>query len=173
MSLYSDTRATVRDIVLNALSEYPSTPVIYSHQDAPVPNATYITVNILSLTQEGMTAQSSRLNDDEQLDYLTPYSMIVSFSATGSQSGDIITSLYQRLKNSVSNREFSLASNISVLNKSSITRTPYKAPTKWIEFTGFTARFFFISHFSETIYPVQSVVVEDTNNSITFTIPPN
>lgn len=173
MSFYSELRTIVKDCVIQGLSEFPSTPVIYSHQDGVIPNSTYITVNILSVTQEGMSEQSGRLNEAGEIDILTPYSMLVNFSATGAQAGDVITSVYKRLKNSPSNRESLAVSNVSVLDKSSITRNAYRANTKWVEFLGFTARFYFISHFSETVYPVETVVVEDLNNSITFTIPPN
>jgi hypothetical protein len=173
MSFYSDLRKIVKDCIIQGLSEFPTTPVIYSHQDAPIPDSTFITVNILSVTQEGMSQQSGRLSEVGEIDVLTPYSMLVNFSATGSQAGDVITSVYQRLKNSPSNVEALAVSNVSVIDKSSITRNAYKANTKWVEFLGFTARFYFISHFSETVYPVETVVVEDLNNSITFTIPPN
>ncbi len=174
MSMYSLQRQLIRNVVKNALTEYPlqDGKIIYSHLNGTVPTGTYITINILFTDQEGRTQQSGLLDEAGLVHYLTPYRMRVNFQTTGNQAGDISHSLYQRLGNSGLNREFSSLSNISVLQKSSITRNPFKIDTTWIEYFSFSADFYFISHFSESVQAVESVVVEDGNNSITFTVPP-
>lgn len=178
MSIYSLQKQSIRNIVKNALTEYPLTDgkIIYSHQNGTVPQGTYITINITFTDQEGRTEQSGVLDEAGLIHYLTPYRMRVNFQTTGSQAGDIAHSLYQRIGNSQLNRDYSNYSdpvlNLSVLQKSSITRNPFKIDTTWIEYFSFSVDFYFISHFSESVQAVESVVVEDVNNSITFTIPP-
>ena len=161
MSMYSYQRDAVRDLAINALTEYPLSEqnVIYSHQSSPVPNSTYLTINILSTEQEGRTQQSGLLDEEGNIHYLTPYRMRVSFQTTGNNAGNVSHSLYQRLGNSASNRELGSLSKISVLQKTSLRRNPFKIDTKWIEVFEFSVDFYFISHFSESVQAVVTAVV--------------
>ena len=174
MSVYSYQKTALRNIVMNALTEYPlaDSKVIYSHPDAPIPTGTYLTLNIIATEQVSRSEQTGRLDEAGEIHFNTPYKMRVIVSCSGPQCGDVSHSLYQRLGNSNINRDFSSISNISLLNKSPITRNHYKTATAWIEYFNFTAEFYFISHFSESVQAVESIVVEDESNSIIFTIPP-
>jgi hypothetical protein len=172
MSLYKSIQDSLEGIVKNGLVDYPTAPVIYSHSDGTKPNNTFITIDILYIDQAGMTEQSGRLSEVGDIEYFTPYTMLVNFAIAGKNAGNVGMSLYQRLKNSALNRKLCQLSNLSILDKSSFTKNNYPDGNKWIEYFNFTARFYFISHFTETVNAVESIVVEDVTNSLTFTIPP-
>jgi hypothetical protein len=158
--------------VMNALAEYPATPTIYSHSDATKPNNTFVTLNILFMDQTGQVEQSGLLTEAGEIEYQAPYTMLVNVATSGKQAGNVGFSMYQRLKNSALNREQCQLHGLSILDKTAFTKNNYRDGNTWVEYFSFNLRFFFISHFTETVNAVESIVVEDVTNSLTFTIPP-
>lgn len=183
MSLYSLVKDSLYDVMAGALYEYPSVQdqSRFSHQNDPTPEGTTLVANIMEMDQIGKTQKSTLLSTTGELQYITRFSILVTFSCEGKDSGDIIYSFYERLMNTDSSNEANKLANLSLIDKTPVRRIPIKTDTnKWREYFNFVARFHFTSSIKEDVYPVQSVTIEaitgaseETLNSITFTIPPS
>jgi hypothetical protein len=171
MSLYDDISRDIRVIIINSLSEYPTTPVNYSHDNGPEPSSTYASLYILSLEQVGRTQSTSRLSTDLDLEFQSPYNCTAQISFVGNDSTSIAYSSHMRLANAVLNREFSQFRNLSITSKTNIRRIPQKRDTQWVEICSFDITFFFISSFKQTIGAINQVVYEDPITEVEIAIP--
>lgn len=170
--MYTDLRNAITRIVKTCLAEYPSTVVRQSHQDNDeLPPSTSLTVNILEINQSGRAQRSGRLSEAGTIETIVPMQMQVGFSFTGSTAQTVALSFYSRLMNSAAYQDECTIQNIRVLNKTSLRRIPYQDGGSWVEYSNFNAIFNFTVGYSETVLPVNQIVVEDTTNQITFTIP--
>lgn len=180
MSLYSLVKDKLIDVMEGALYEYPSANVKFSHQNDPTPEGTYLVANIMDMEQIGKTEKSTLMTENEEVEYITRFSILVTFSCEGNQSGDVVYSFYERLMNTDASNEANKLAYLSLMDKTSVRRIPINmGSNKWREYFNFVARFHFTSKIREEVYPVQSVTVEaitgaseEQMNSITFTIPP-
>lgn len=169
--MYNTLYESIYSIIKDALVEYPLTKVIESESSGTKPPATYVSIDINSIEQSGLAQQATLLNTANEMEYLVKYNMIATFSIIGKEAGNIGFSLHKRLKNSSLNREEASLRNLSILGKSPLRKSSYRDGDKWVQYFNFTVDFSFISYFTDEIQYVQQVVVEDSNNSIVFTIP--
>lgn len=169
--MYTEIRNSIIKIVKACLVEYPNTVVRNSHQEDKLPAGTSLTVNILESSQEGRAQKSGRLSEAGKVTTIVPIEMQVGFSFTGSKAQEVAFSFYSRLMNGANYTDETTKQNIKVLRKTSLRRIPYPDGEKWVEYSNFNAVFYLMVGYSETVLPVKQVVVEDTNNQITFTIP--
>jgi hypothetical protein len=99
MPIYTDVRKAIRLGALAALSEYPTTPVIFSHNNGTEPAESYVVINILNIEQQGHHSTSAQTRTDYKLDVRVVYEVMVQFSFVGSLSGDMSQSFTQRINN--------------------------------------------------------------------------
>jgi hypothetical protein len=171
MSLYDTILATTKSTLIQSLSEYPDTQVIYRDESGAEPKRTYATVYLLSLEQTGGTTTSSRLDEDLTYYYQTPYEATVQYSFYGKDAPSIAYSSHMRMANSVLNRESSQASNMSIIRKSPVRRIPQKRDTKYVEMCTYDVTYSFISGFTQVLQPIEQVVIEDTIQDVVISIP--
>lgn len=171
MSLYDTILATSKATVVNSLSEYPNTQVIYQHESGAEPKGSYASVYLLNLEQTGRTSTSSRLNTDFVYYYETPYEATVQYNFYGKDAPSIAYSSHMRMANSVLNRETSQASNMSIVRKSPVRRIPQKRDTKYVEMCTYDVTYSFISGFTQTLQPIEQVIIEDTIQDVVISIP--
>ena len=171
MSLYDTILATSKSTIIQSLSEYPNTPVIYDHESGGELKGTYSTVYLLNLEQVGRTSTSTRLNTGFEYFYETPYEATVQYSFYGKDAPSVAYSSHMRMANSVLNRETSQASNMSIVRKSPVRRIPQKRETKYVEMCTYDVTYSFISGFTQTLQPIEQVVIEDTIRDVVISIP--
>ena len=172
MSLYDEVRENIRGTVLNSLSEYPTTKVIYAHTDGTEPTGTYCSLYVMGFDQIGRVQQSSRLNPSLEQEFSAPYEVTVQISFIGKDAPSICYSAYMRLANAVLNREYSQTYNLSITDRTQIRRVPVKRDTKWIDMCSFDLTFLFIGSFKQTIGAINQVVYEDPITEAVIAIPP-
>lgn len=169
MSIYSDVRANIRKGAIAALSEYPTTPVIFSHSNGTEPAESYVVVNILNIEQQGHHSTSSQTTTDYKLAVRVVYEVMVQFSFVGSLSGDMSQSFNQRINNP-SFRETLTKNHLGFMRKSQIRRAPQKRDTKWVEYHNLDATFNYIVNTEEVSDWVESVIVDSEQTGV-FTVP--
>lgn len=171
MSMYTILKGSVRDVIINTLSEYPTTEVIYSNSSGTEPPSTYCTIGKLTVSQKGK-AQNSALDEDFNSQTSVNYEVQTTVSFIGNNSGDLAFSSHVRLNNTTLNREFSQSRNLAVTNKSNVVSVPYLRGTKWVDVFSYDVSFNFIWGVLEEIQPILQVVIENADYSETITIPP-
>lgn len=171
MSMYAILKGSVRDIIINTLSEYPTTEVIYSNSSGTELTNTYCTIGKLTVSQKGK-AQNSALDEDFNSQVSVNYEVQTTVSFIGNNSGNLAFSSHVRLNNTTLNREFSQSRNLAVTNKSNVVSVPYLRGTKWVDVFSYDVSFNFIWGVLEEIQPVLQVVIENADYSETITIPP-
>lgn len=172
MSLYGDVKSNIRKVIVDSLSEHPSTPVIYTHSEGTEPTSTYAALYVLSFDQVGKVTQSSRLSQDLDLTFNAGYEVTVQVTFIGKDASNICFSSYMRLANAVLNRELSQTYNLSITDKTQIRRTPQKRDTQWTDMCSFDLTFFFIGSFKQTVGVINQIVYEDPITSVEISIPP-
>lgn len=169
MPIYTDVRKAVRLGAIAALSEYPTTPVIFSHLAGTEPAESYVVVNILSIEQKGHHSTSSQTTTDFKLDVRVFYEVMVQFSFVGSLSGDMVQSFTQRINNPAF-REALTKNHLGFMRKSQIRRAPNKRDTKWVEYHNLDVTFNYIVNTAEVIDWVESIIVDSEQTGV-FTVP--
>lgn len=170
MSIYSSVRANIRKGAIAALSEYPTTPVIFSHNNGTEPAESYVVVNILSIEQQGHHSTSAQTTTDYKLAVRVVYEVMVQFSFVGSLSGDMSQSFTQRINNNPTTLQALTKNNLGFMRKSQIRRAPQKRDTKWVEYHNLDATFNYIVNTEEVSDWVESVIVNSEQTGV-FTIP--
>lgn len=166
MSVYSGVRAAVRLGAIAALSEYPTTPVIFSHNNGTEPAESYVVVNILSIEQQGRHITSTLTNTDEQLSIQAQYEILVQFSFIGSLSGDMAQSFTQRINNNPVALEELKKQRLGLMRKSQIRRAPQKRDTKWVEYHNMDVTFNYTVNTNQLVDVVEGVVIADETSEI-------
>jgi hypothetical protein len=170
MPIYTDVRKAIRLGALAALSEYPTTPVIFSHNNGTEPAESYVVINILNIEQQGHNSTSAQTRTDYKLDVRVVYEVMVQFSFVGSLSGDMSQSFTQRINNVPVSREALTKNNLAFMRKSQIRRAPQKRDTKWVEYHNLDVTFNYIVNTSEISDWVESIIVDSEQTGV-FTVP--
>lgn len=160
-SIYTDVRAAIRKGALAALSEYPTTPVIFSHNNGTEPAESYVVVNVLSIEQQGHHMTSTLTNVDEELSIQAAYECLVQFSFIGSLSGDMAQSFTQRINNNPVALEELKKQKLGLMRKSQIRRAPQKRDTKWVEYHNMDVTFNYVVITNQLVDVVEGVVIEE------------
>lgn len=172
MAVYGDVRKAIRLSAIAALSEFPTTPVIFSNTSGSEPAESYVVVNILSIEQQGQASVSTRTTADFKILVQGCYEIMCQFSFIGSLSGDMAQSFTQRINNSPVVLEAITKNKLGIMRKSQIRRAPQKRDTKWVEYHNMDVTFNYIVNTEQVVDWVESVVV-DSEQTGEFTIPEN
>lgn len=170
MSVYSGVRAAVRLGAIAALSEYPTTPVIFSHSGGTEPAESYVVVNILNIEQQGRHITSTLTNTDEQLSTQAQYEILVQFSFIGSLSGDMAQSFTQRINNNPVALEELKKQRLGLMRKSQIRRAPQKRDTQWVEYHNMDVTFNYTVNTNQLVDVVDGVVIEENTSEVPLII---
>jgi hypothetical protein len=160
MTLYSTLRTALRNSALVALSEYPTSPVIFSHGPGGEPAESYVVINILSINQVGGHSTSTQTNTDEELSIRVPYEALVQLSFVGSSSGNMAYSFNQRINNNPLVLEELSKNKLGVMRKSQVRRAPQKRDTQWVEYHNMDVTFSYFVNTQQLVDVVEAVVIE-------------
>lgn len=172
MPIYTDVRQAIRKGALAALSEYPTTPVIFSHTNGTEPAESYVVINILNIEQVGKGYTSTLVNELDELTIQANYNVYAQFSFIGSKSGDMSQSFTQRLNN-VLFREELIRNNLGLRTKTNIRRAPQKRDTKWVEYHNMDVVFTYAVNTQQVVDVVEAVIIVDEITGEVFTVPPD
>lgn len=172
MPIYSDVRQAIRKGAIAALSEYTTTPVIFSHSNGTEPAESYVVINILQIEQVGRGYTSTLVNELDELTIQANYNVYVQFSFIGSQSGEMSQSFTQRLNN-VLFREELIRNNLGLRTKTNIRRAPQKRDTKWVEYHNMDVVFTYAVNTQQIVDVVEAVIIVDELTGEVFTVPPD
>lgn len=166
MSVYSLVRTAIRNAAISALSEYPTSPVIFSNLNGEEPAESYAVVNILSIEQQGHHSTSTRTNTVNELSIQACYEVLVQLSFIGSLSGDMAQSFTQRINNNPVSLEELKKQKLGLMRKSQIRRAPQKRDTKWVEYHNMDVTFNYIVNTNQLVDIVDGVVIADQTSEI-------
>lgn len=158
--IYSDVRKAIRLGAIAALSEFPTTPVVFSHSGGTEPAESYVVINILSITQSGHHITSTLTNIDEELSIQAAYEVFVQLSFIGSLSGDMAQSFTQRINNNPVALEELKKNKLGLMRKSQIRRAPQKRDTKWVEYHNMDVTFNYVVITNQLVDVVEGTVIE-------------
>lgn len=170
-SLFTDLRQAIRKVVITALSEYPTTPVIFSHLAGAEPAESYAVINILDITQQGHHVTSSKLDSQNRQVTQVAYEVMVQVSFVGSLSGDMSHSFNQRINNNYKVFEDLKRNKLGIMRKSNVRRAPQKRDTKWVEYHNMDVTFSYIAVTQDVVDIIEAVVVEDVITDTIFRVP--
>ena len=166
MSVSSDLKDAIRNVVLTALSDYTNPIVIHSYGGGLEPAESYVTINVLSITQQGHHSTSTLTSVDEKLSIQVCYEAFVQLTFIGSQAGDMIQSFTQRINNNPLSLQALKANNLGLMRKSPIRNSPRQRDTKWIDYNNMDITFNYIVNTNQLIDVVEGVVIADETSEI-------
>jgi len=166
MPVYTDVRQAIRKGALAALSEYPTTPVIFSHSGGTEPAESYVVINILNVVQQGHHSTSTLLNDNGTLTFQVAYEVMAQLSFIGSLSGDVSQSFNNNINNNPLTRLELSRNKLGFMRKSQIRRAPQKRDTKWVEYHNLDVTFSYVVITDQLIDAVEGVVIADETSEI-------
>lgn len=172
MAIFTELKQAIRRSALAALSEYPTTPVIFSHSNGTEPAESYVVINLLQIEQVGKGYTSTLVNELDELTIQANYNVYVQFSFIGSQSGEMSQSFTQRLNN-VLFREELIRNNLGLRTKTNIRRAPQKRDTKWVEYHNMDVVFTYAVNTQQIVDVVEAVIIVDELTGEVFTVPPD
>lgn len=177
MNIFTTVRTAIKNVSLVALNEFPTTLLIYSHQNGNEPTGSYVVLNILSVEQQGHHS-SSGLTKANGLDYelsvTAAYEVTCQLSFVGSQSGEMAYSFYQRINNNPLVFEELARNKLGVMRKSQVRRAPQKRDTTWVEYHNLDVTFSYHIVTKQVVDIVEGITVEGVYNDTiqdNFTIP--
>lgn len=164
--IFSDVRASIRKCALAALSEFPTAPVIFSHENGPEPSVSYAVVNILNIEQRGHHSTSTLVNDNGTITFQVAFEVMCQFSFVGSLSGDMAQSFNNNINNNPLTRLELNRNKLGFMRKSQVRRAPQKRETKWVEYHNIDVTFNYIVITDQLIDAVEGVVIADETSEI-------
>lgn len=170
MTIYTQIKTALRNVVLKGLAEFPNVPVIFAHQSGSEPPSTYCTIYLLRVEQQGRKMVSTLTDTQRHTSFDAAYEVQAQFSFFGSNSGDAAYSLSQRLSNSPFLLEELSKNKLGYMRKTQVRNNPQRRETQWIESFNFDVHFSYVVSTKELVEYVDAVVVQDTNGN-EFTVP--
>jgi len=166
MPIYTDVRQAIRKGALAALSEYPTTPVIFSHTNGTEPAESYVVINILNVVQQGHHSTSTLVNDNGTLTFQVAYEVMAQLSFIGSLSGDMSQSFNNNINNNPLTRLELSRNKLAFMRKSQIRRAPQKRDTQWVEYHNMDVTFSYVVTTDQLIDSIEGVVIADETSDI-------
>lgn len=177
MSIYSSMRSAVRLGTVEALKQagYSTTPVIYSHQNAPEPSSSYVVVQVVNINQVGRKEEATFTDDSvpkKNLIYKNHYEAVIQFTFAGTDAPDMGTEFHNSILGSVVVREAYQKNHLAPIRKSGLRRSPQKRDTQWVEFFNVDVTFSYMVYTKQEIDWVDHVSIVDVNSGEIITVPP-
>lgn len=177
--IYTSLQDALRAVAVVALSEYPTTSIIFSHENGSEPVGSYVAISILNVEQKGQHVSSglveANLTQYEQT-ITTANEVLGQFSFVGSQSGEMAYSFYQRINNNPLVFDELARNKLGVMRKSQVRRAPQKRDTTWVEYHNLDVTFSYHVVTKQVVDIIEGVVVQAVYDDVTqssFTVPKN
>ena len=177
--IYTSLQDALYAVTTVALSEYPTTAVIFSHEDGSEPAGPYVTISILSVEQQGQYTGSALANlvaAQYEVNVTTANEVLCQFSFVGSDSGDQAYSFQQRINNNPLVFDELARNKLGVMRKSQVRRAPQKRDTQWVEYHNLDVTFSYHVVTKLVVDIVEGIVAEgiyDDTIHDPFTVPEN
>ena len=171
MSLFSDVKDAVYNVTLAALSEFTNPVVIHSYGNGLEPAESFVTINVLSIEQQGHHSTSSRLDTSFKQSTQVAYEAMVQVTFVGSKAGDMAQSFTQRINNNYKVLESLTRNKLGVMRKSQVRNTPQKRDTKWVDYHNIDVTFSYIGLTQDTVDVVEATVVQNLSADTIFRVP--
>lgn len=171
MGTYTALTDKLWDVAVASNIQYPTMPIIFSHQKEGEVGESYMTLGVLDIRQQGGNSTSTILNTLGNLDVRVVYEVRVQFSFYGSLSGDAVHSFNERVNNNPVTLQQISGSKLAVVRKTAIRRLPQKRDTQWIDSFSFDVTFNYITNTPQQVDPVEIAIVELFGEE--FTVPDN
>ncbi len=179
MSIYSDVRTAIRNGTLKVLeiAGFPSTPIIYSHQNGSEPSVPYCVIQIVNMRQIGRTQEATRTDEGtptvKNLWYTAHYEVLAQFTFGGTTAPEMGEEFLHIVNNNRVGIEEYQKGNLAPLRKTILRRIPQKRDTQWVEFFSTDVTFSYAVQSSQPIDWIESVTVinDMVDPPDTFTIP--
>lgn len=171
MSLYSDLEQAIRNTAKLALRQYPTTRVMFSHNNTTEPDESYVVINILEIRQIGRHSTTSKLDSNNTLSTQVSYEVMVQFSFLGSLSAEMSHEFTQRLNNNYLVLDSMKKNKVKMMRKSSVRRIPQLRDTEWVDNFNIDVTFSYIGLTQDVVDIIEAVVVEDVRADKTFRVP--
>lgn len=171
MSLYSDLEQAIRNTAKLALTQYPTTRVMFSHNNTTEPDESYVVINILEIRQIGRHSTTSKLDSNNTLSTQVSYEVMVQFSFLGSLSAEMSHEFTQRLNNNYRVLDSMKKNKVKMMRKSSVRRIPQLRDTEWVDNFNIDVTFSYIGLTQDVVDTIEAVVVEDVRADKTFRVP--
>lgn len=197
MGIINDLKIATRLGTVEALTQsgYPSSPVIFSHQNSPEPSIPYCVINPLIINQIGRT-EISTLTDDgywvEDMDgeinysggqvfqaeqfkslyYKTTYETQIQFTFAGSNAEDLAFYFHNAVCNNRTIAFVYRKNGLSPMRKSTLRRSPQKRDTKWVDFWNVDVTFLYAVVTKQDVDWVEHISVKDSDSDVVVYYPP-
>lgn len=171
MSLYSDLEQAIRNTAKLALTQYPTTRIKFSHDNATEPAQSYVVINILEMRQIGRHSTSSKLDSSNTLSTQVSYEVTVQFSFLGSLSAEMSHEFTQRLNNNYLVLDSMKKNKVKMMRKSSVRRIPQLRDTEWVDNFNIDVTFSYIGLTQDIVDIIEAAVLEDVIADKTFKVP--
>lgn len=171
MSLFSDVKDAVYNVTLAALSEFTNPVVIHSYGNGLEPAESFVTINVLSIEQQGHHSTSSRLDTSFKQSTQVAYEALVQVTFIGSKAGDMAQSFTQRINNNYKVFEALTRNKLGVMRKTSLRNSPRKRDTKYVDYYNIDVTFSYIGLTQDVVDIVEAAVVQDVTANTIFRVP--
>lgn len=172
-TLFTALEDGIRAGAIIALGNYSTAPIIFSHGNGDEPAESYVVINILNIQQQGHHATSTLTETDRKLPINVAYEALVQYDFVGSLSGNMVHEFNQHLGNNPLVIEEFRKHKIGYMRKSQIRRIPQKRETQWVEYFNIDVTFNYIVNTLQPVDTIETVVIQDVINDVTFTVPPD
>lgn len=172
MTIHTQVKTALRNVVVKGLAEFPNVPVIFAYQSGSEPPATYCTIYLLRVEQQGRKMVSTLADTQRHTSFDAAYEVQAQFSFFGSNSGDAAYSLSQRLSNSPFLLEELSKNKLGYMRKTQVRNNPQRRETQWIESFNFDVHFSYVVSTKELVDTVAQVTIRDNFSSQQTSIPP-
>jgi hypothetical protein len=166
MVVYTDVRKAIRLGTIAALSDYPTTPVIFSHSNGTEPAESYVVINSLNVIQQGHVSTSTLVNENGTISFQAAFEIMAQMSFIGSLSGDMSQSFSNNINNNPVTRLELKRNKLGFMRKSQIRRAPQKRDTQWVEYHNIDVTFSYVVTTDQLIDAVEGVVIADQTSEI-------
>ena len=166
MPIYSDVKQAIRLSTIAALSEYPTTLVIFSHSNGTEPAESYVVINSFNIIQQGRVSTSSLVNENGTISFQVAFEIMAQLSFIGSLSGEMSQSFSNNINNNPVTRLELKRNNLGFMRKSQIRRAPQKRDTQWVEYHNIDVTFSYVVTTDQLIDAVEGVVIADETSEI-------
>lgn len=176
MSVYQKIRDSLYDGTVATYNTTPYTPPVVFSLGKNEPSASYVVINILSLTQTGRVMEDV-LTDGSgsplplRSHFQSYYEALVQFSFYGSEAGDLCEVFHRLLNNYSEVRHSWTYLGLSPLSKTPVTFNPQRRDTKWEDSFNFDVTFSYKVHDVREVEWVEHVTMV-VNGGEQETIPP-
>lgn len=152
---------SLEDALYNSVrAVFPTTTVIFTHQDGPEPSGTYIYILPIAINHAGRTYASTLTDVNEKLHIRQEYEVDVRFGFIGSNADNLALDFSAALENVYYSEQWQ-NNNLSLRDRRNIFRVPQTRETRYTKHYTIQARFGFAVRTLQTVPVIETIVFND------------